>query len=97
MTLHPLPNKVIVRPEQAATMTESGLHLAEHWKPEQRGTVEAIGPIRCPTCRNGRAPAFKVGDDVLFSWNVGNEILVNDGQDRLILLREEDILAVVEE
>jgi chaperonin GroES len=36
----------------------------------------------------------QVGDDVLFSWTVGQEITIDDV--KYLLLREEDILAVLE-
>ncbi len=44
----------------------------------------------------GREPEVKIGDDVIFSWQVGQELWVNHGQERYLLMREADILAVVE-
>ena len=41
-----------------------------------------------------REPCVRVGDDVLFSWSAGQEITVED--ETFLLLREEDLLAVVE-
>lgn len=43
MILRPLGDRVLIRPEPAPTETESGLQLVEHWKPEQVGTVTAVG------------------------------------------------------
>ena len=45
----------------------------------------------------GQEPDVKVGDYVIFSTHVGHEIHVNHGHDRYLLMRESDILAVVEE
>lgn len=41
--LRPLGDRVLIKPDQAPTVTASGLHLAEHPKPEQTGTVLAVG------------------------------------------------------
>lgn len=43
-----------------------------------------------------REPEVQIGDTVIFSWNVGQEIWVNDGDERYLLMRESDILAVIE-
>jgi co-chaperonin GroES (HSP10) len=39
----------------------------------------------------------KVGDTVLFSWASGQEITVADGQETYLLMRESDLLAVLED
>lgn len=39
----------------------------------------------------------KVGDTVLFSWAAGQEITVDDGKATYLLMRESDLLAVVED
>jgi chaperonin GroES len=41
-----------------------------------------------------REPVVNVGDDVLFSWSAGQLISVDD--EELLMLRESDILAVIE-
>lgn len=41
-----------------------------------------------------REPCVKPGDDVLFSWNVGQEVTVDD--ETYLLLRESDLLAILE-
>lgn len=92
-SLIPLGNRVLIQPETAPTMTESGLHLSEHWKPEQIGIVLAIGPTMCPECRQRMPLDFAVGDRVIFSWQVGQEIFINDGE-RFLMLSVQDVLAV---
>lgn len=87
MILKPLRDRVLIKPELQPTMTESGLHLAEHAKPEQLGTVVAIGP---------QVKEVIPGELVTFSWQVGQELLVDNGQTRYFMMREGDILAVVE-
>lgn len=126
--LRPLGDRVLIRPDKAPEQTESGLHLVEHRKPENMGTVIAVGLCSHPlkhlaeeiadrvdriVPRDGadgdtvlfdasqmlrdvvrREPSVRVGDDVLFSWTVGQELFVDD--ERYLLMREGDILAVVE-
>ena len=118
MTLRPLGDRVLIRPEANPEQTASGLWLSEHRKPEEAGTVVAVGrpvhPQRAATLRLARRlrkrgaqhdaglvealvtrkPAVAVGDFVLFSWNVGQDVSVND--ERYLLLREDDLLAVVD-
>lgn len=91
--LRPLPGRVLVKPDPPPTMTASGLlHIAEDRKPEMTGTVVAVGPPNNPRHVNDVQP----GDYVVFSWQVGQELWVNHAQVRLLILREADILAVVE-
>lgn len=132
MNLRPLGARVLIKPESQPEMSESGLiHLVEHKKPEEMGTVVAVGYARHPrkddaealadwleydvdSDRSGdrdwyvvraklvrdlvrKEPCVQVGDTVLFSWASGQELTVNDGQERYLLLREEDLLAVLEE
>lgn len=96
VTLTPLSDRVLIRPRPQPTQTESGLHLSEHYKPEQIGTVVSIGPLVCSKCRTICPPDFAVGDQVLFSWAVGQELFVNHTEDRLLMLKASDILAVIE-
>ena len=46
MTLRPLGDRVLIRPDAAPTQTQSGLHLVEHWPDEVSGTVIAVGTPR---------------------------------------------------
>jgi co-chaperonin GroES (HSP10) len=39
---------VLIKPEKNPEQTESGLWLSEHGKPEQTGTVVAVGPCEHP-------------------------------------------------
>jgi co-chaperonin GroES (HSP10) len=41
--------------------------------------------------------SVKVGDTVLFSWASGQEITVDDGKETYLLMRESDLLAVLED
>lgn len=87
VTLRPLGARVILRPLARPTQTASGLHLSEHWKPEEQGYIVAVGP---------KVKEVKPGDFVQFSWSAGQEFFVNDGEDRLFVMNETDISAVLE-
>lgn len=41
--LRPLGDRVLIKPEPNPEQTESGLWLSEHRKPEEAGTVVAVG------------------------------------------------------
>jgi chaperonin GroES len=41
--LRPLGDRVLIKPEPNPDQTESGLWLSEHRKPEEAGTVVAVG------------------------------------------------------
>lgn len=98
--LKPLTDRILIKPDpKADTITASGVLLVEDWKPEHMGEVVAV-PTRadahCPECgsRVFAAPCVKVGDLVLFSHQSGQEITVDD--ERYLLMREDDLLAVYE-
>lgn len=61
MTLKPLGNRVLIKPAETPKQTASGLHLAEHWKPEQLGTVVAVGTPRHPLKAEAEEIAIRVG------------------------------------
>lgn len=98
MPLRPLTNNILIRPERAPEQTESGLHLVEHWVPENIGEVIAVSSrveTHCPECgeRVFVAPSVRVGDTVIFPSEVGQELRI-DGE-RLLLMKDSDLLAVL--
>lgn len=98
--LTPMGARILVRPDENPTETESGLHLVEHRKPETSGTVVKVPPrvaCDCPDCghRYFRSSTLAEGSTVVFSWQSGLEVFV-DG-DRFLLIQESDIAAVLEE
>ncbi len=89
--LTPLGARLLVEPVQPATVTASGIELIEQHVPETMGRVVAKGETVPPLPPD----AVQVGDLVIFSWRDGQELLI-DGA-RLIMLHQDDVLAVVEE
>jgi chaperonin GroES len=97
--LAPLGDRILIRPEANEETTDSGLFLVEHRKPETMGTVVAVGeslPLVCQNCDhvNKRIHDVDVGDTVIFSWQSGQEVQIDD--ERFLLMRESDLLAVIE-
>jgi chaperonin GroES len=95
LKLKPLGGRVIVEPIEQDEKTASGIYLPETAKEKpQEGKVLAVGPGD----RNEdgeRIPLdVNVGERVLFAKYSGTEVKV-DGK-KLLILRESDILAVVE-
>ena len=95
MKIRPLQDRVIVRRiEEKEERSAGGIIIPDTAKEKpQEGKVVAVGPGRRD---DGKliAPDVKAGDRVLFGKYSGSEIKI-DGEEHLIL-REEDILGVVE-
>jgi chaperonin GroES len=94
MNLRPLHDRVIVKRLDQETKTASGLIIpdAAAEKPDQ-GEILAVGNGKVQDNGQIRALEVKVGDRVLFGKYSGQAVKV-DGQE-LLVMREEDIMAVV--
>ena len=94
MNIRPLHDRVIVKRVEEETTTAGGIVLpgSAAEKPSQ-GKVMAVGNGKPLDNGQVRPMDVKVGDKVLFGKYAGNEVKV-DG-DELIVMREEDIMAVL--
>ncbi|AJE97253.1 MULTISPECIES: co-chaperone GroES [Pandoraea] len=94
MNLRPLHDRVIVKRLDNETKTASGIVIpdAAAEKPDQ-GEILAVGPGKRDDQGKLIALDVKVGDRVLFGKYAGQAVKV-DGQE-LLVMREEDIMAVV--
>ncbi len=95
MTIKPLFDKVVVKSIEAEEKTASGIILpgTAQEKP-QMAEVVAVGPGGLIDGKDV-AMQVKVGDKVLYSKYSGSEFKI-DGQE-VIILRQSDILAIVNE
>jgi chaperonin GroES len=95
MTLQPLDDRIVVRPNEAEERTASGLVIPDTAKEKpQQGEVLAVGPGRRADTSGELIPLdIKVGDVVLYSKYGGTEVTV-DGED-LLVLNSRDVLAKV--
>ena len=95
MALKPLGDRLVVKPTEPEVKTKSGLVLPESAKEKpQQGKVIAAGTGKL--LDDGQIKAFEVktGDKILYGKYSGTEVSI-DGEEYLIL-REDDVLAVVQ-
>jgi len=90
--LHPLGDRVVIRPTKKEDVSKGGIVLPDTAKEKpQEGEVVAVGPGKLSEEGNRIAMEVKVGDRVIYARYAGTEIKVDD--EELIIARESDILA----
>jgi len=95
MSLKPLGNRVVVEPIEQEDVTAGGIVLPETAKEKpQRGNILSVGPGDRDDDGKRIPLDVSVGDTVLFAKYSGTEIKL-DGK-KLLILRESDLLAIVE-
>ena len=95
MKLRPLHDRLVVKRLDNERKTASGIVIPENAaeKPDQ-GEVMAVGNGKIQDDSKQRALDIKVGDKILFGKYSGQTVKV-DG-DELLVLREDDVMAVIE-
>jgi chaperonin GroES len=95
MNIRPLHDRVIVRRMEEEKTSPGGIVLpgSASEKPD-RGEVIAAGKGRITDSGEVRAMDVAVGDKILFGKYAGTEVKV-DGEE-LLVMREDDIVAVIE-
>jgi chaperonin GroES len=94
--LKPLGSRVVIEPLEQEDVTAGGIVLPETAKEKpQRGKVLSIGPGDRDDKGNRLTLDVSVGDTVLFAKYAGTEIKL-DGK-KILILRESDLLAIVED
>jgi len=95
LKLKPLGGRVIVEPIEQEEMTAGGIILPETAKEKpQEGKILAAGPGDRDEDGKRIALDVSVGDRVLYAKYSGTEVKM-DGK-KLLIMRESDILAIVE-
>jgi chaperonin GroES len=95
LNLKPLGSRVVVEPIEQEDITAGGIVLPETAKEKpQRGKILSVGAGDRDDSGKRIAMDVKTGDVVLFAKYAGTEIKV-DGK-KLLILKESDILAIVE-
>ena len=95
MNLKPLADRLVVEPIEQEEVTAGGIILPETAKEKpQQGKVIAAGPGRTDDKGERIAMEVKVGDRVLYAKYSGTEIKLDNK--KVLILRESDILAIVE-
>lgn len=93
--LRPLQDRLIVKRVEKERKTASGIVIPDNAaeKPDQ-GVILSVGPGKFKDDGTVRPLSLKVGDRVLFGKYSGQTVTV-DGEE-LLIIREEDVMCVVE-
>ena len=95
MNLKPLDDRIVVRPNEAETQTASGRVIPDTAKEKpQQGEVVAAGPGKRKKSGERVPLEVKTGDRILYGKYSGTEVKIDDR--KLLILKESDILAIVE-
>lgn len=94
--LQPLGERVVVEREESEAKTAGGILLPDSAKDKPaRGHVVSVGNGKLLENGSRSQLQVKVGDRVIFSSYAGETFKVGD--DELLLMREDDILAILED
>jgi chaperonin GroES len=93
--IRPLADRVVIKALEETEQMRGGLYIPDTAKEKpQQGEVIAVGPGKVSDDGQRVAPEVKVGDRVLYGKYSGTEVTVGDEQ--YLILRESDVLAVVQ-
>jgi chaperonin GroES len=96
MKVKPLNDRVLVQRLEEVQVTKGGIFIPDTAKEKPvEGRVMAVGPGKVNDQGNRIALNLKEGDRILFGRYAGSEIKI-EGEEYL-MMREDDILAIVEE
>ncbi len=95
MKLVPLNDRIIVKRTEEEQVTKGGIIIPDTAKEKPiRGKVRAAGSGRVLENGNKVPLDVKAGDTILFNKYAGTEVKI-EGEE-LLIMREEDVLAIVE-
>lgn len=96
MKLKPLNDRVLVKRLESEEKTAGGLYIPDSAKEKpSKGQVVEVGPGKYDEAGKLIPMTVKKGDEVLFNKYAGTEVKL-DNIDHLVM-REEDILAIIEQ
>ena len=95
MNIRPLHDRIVAKRTEQEEEVRGGIIIPDSAKDKpQEAEIVAVGPGKRDDAGNRLAIDVAVGDRVLIGKYSGNEIKLN-GQD-LVILREDDVLGVIE-
>lgn len=95
MKLRPLNDRVVIKRIEEEERTAGGIIIPDTAKEKPiQGEVQAVGNGKLMEDGTRRPLDVKAGDRVLFSKYAGTDVKV-EGED-LLIMREDDILAIIE-
>ena len=93
-SFRPLHDRVLVKPVKE-DVSKGGIVIPDNAKEKpSRGIVEAVGPGKLDDNGHRSPMDVKKGNTVLYGKYSGTEVKLNDNE--LVVLREEDILGIIE-
>ncbi len=96
MKIQPLSDRVVVKPLEAEEKTKGGIVLPDTAKEKpQEGKIVAVGKGKILDNGKVKDLEVKVGDRVLYGKYSGTEIALENEEDKLLIMQEDDIFAVV--
>lgn len=95
MNIRPLHDRVVVKRIEAQEEVRGGIIIPDTAKEKpQEAEVIAVGPGKTGDDGKRQAMDVKVGDRVLIGKYSGSEIKLGEGE--FVIVREDEILAVIE-
>ncbi len=95
MSVKPLEDRVLIKPSDPETKTDSGIYLPESAKEKPiQGKVVAVGPGKLLDSGERVKPSVKKGDTVVFGKYAGTEIEIKNVTH--MIMRETELLGVIE-
>jgi chaperonin GroES len=95
MKVRPLHDRVIVKRKEEERLSPGGIVIPDTAKEKPiRGEVIAVGNGKILEDGRVRPLDVRVGDEVLFGKYSGSEVKVDS--EELLVMREDDIMAVIE-
>jgi chaperonin GroES len=93
LKLHPLADRVAIRPLEETEQMRGGLYIPDTAKEKpQQGEIIAVGPGRYEKGERV-AMELKVGDRVLYGKYSGTEVTIED--ETFLIIKESDVLAKI--
>lgn len=93
--LTPIHARILVRPNNSDSVSPAGLHIPSDAGTVRSGIVIAAGPGEPLPGGGFRPMQVQVGDAVLYGKFSGSEVNVANEPRALVLMREDDVYAVV--
>ena len=95
MAVKPLEDRVLVKPIEQPSVTESGIYLPESSKERPvHGKVVAAGPGKLLDNGQRAKMSVKKGDTVVYGKYAGSEVEIKN--DEHLILRESELLGILD-
>ncbi len=96
MAVRPLEDRVLIKQSQAEQTTAGGIVLPDTAKEKPKeGRVISVGAGKVLDDGSRAKMQLKKGDRIIFTSYAGSDVKV--GVDEYLIMREEDVLAIVKE